>query len=96
MRISLLFCALSLLSFPLLVTTSPLALPSVPTYLGAPNTFYRVVTGRELQEVTTIYHVGQSPTKLTNIPGDLSYAGGLYVFEVDMPFQLCYSDSDST
>lgn len=87
MRISIFSCALSL-SLPLLAAACPLPLASLPTYLNAPNIFYRAVTGRELQEVTTIYRVGQSPTRHATIPGDFSFAGGLYVFRVGVLFPL--------
>lgn len=70
------------------------ALPSLPLVARAPaplishlhqhGTFYRAVTGGELDHVTTLYKHGQHPGGFRPVPGDFSHTGALYVFQVSI------------
>jgi len=64
-------------SFPLVART-PAPLTS---HLHQHGTFYRAVTGGELDHVATLYKRGQHPGGFLPVPGDFSHTGALYVFQ---------------
>ncbi|KAG6822128.1 hypothetical protein H0H92_015149, partial [Tricholoma furcatifolium] len=73
----------TLLAISSLIEAAPLEprTLSIPSHLGSPATFYRAVTGKEMDVAPLIYVKGHPPRSHTTMPGDLSATGALYVFK---------------
>jgi hypothetical protein len=78
----------ALLVLPAMVLSAPTNITlaaragSIPSLLKSPQTFYRAITGNELEHAKTIYKVGAAPASHASMAGDLSAHGALYVFHV--------------